>query len=160
MKKKEFQNNVIDIELMQEKIYGVLVECLNAYENPEKLREYANEINNSDDYLFEVSASWTARIDREMRVYIHRSKHKTIGKWANLEHDYHIHVSGDFNQDDGNDFRAMVARIDEGDENKQVESDKKFLAEWYFSAFGGRSIELAFSHELFEYDGFVNQYYK
>lgn len=143
----------IGVENFAQTIEALYRECLENYDNAEDIEEYLADCGSN---IQSLAWQFTKKANREMKKYLHKNDHWMIGNFANVEHDYPVHITGkrwssEYEGDDYFDlFPQMVARLDAAENNKQASEDRAYLEEWYFSAFGTFAIKYNFNEMLAE----------
>lgn len=124
-------------------------------------REYLEGYDNSEEIeecLSIECLSWelAKKANEEMKEYLHMKNHSIWGNFANIEYDYPEHITGtrccfEYDGDDYFDlFPQMVARLDSAEDSERADEDRKYLAEWYFNAFGTFGIKYNFGETVSE----------
>lgn len=131
-------------------------ECIENFDDAEDLEEYISDIFEKN--IQSMSWDFTLEANREMKNYLHRKSQHMDGNFADLSMDYPKHRTGTFwvSEYDGpvaeyfSLYPDMVARLDSAEDSEQADEDRKYLAEWFFDAFGTFGIKYNFSNYLDE----------
>lgn len=154
----------IGVSSFTKTIENLYRECLNNFDDKERLEEYIDEIYEKN-YIHKLSVQFALEANRDMKKYLHLDDQRMNGNFANLYYDYPKHITGTWwvSEYDGDDYYdlypQMVARLDAAEDSKQANEDRAYLEDWYFEAFGTYNIKYNFSNELEEIHSMMDEDY-
>ena len=143
----------IGVSSFADTVEDIYREYLEGYDNSEEIEECLSDSVGSIQWL---SWEFAMKANEEMKEYLHMKDHSMWGYFANIEDDYPEHITGtrccfEYNGDDYFDlFPQMVARLDSAEDSERADEDRKYLAEWYFNAFGTFGIKYNFGETVSE----------
>lgn len=143
METKEY----INIEKMRTALLKILTNSRNGMIDEENRDFIMGEY--SDDCLEERAWDMAAKFNDDMGKYLHRSDHSIVGNFNNIDYDYPYHIYGEVKYDYPL-VRAMIARLDAGEQSKQAQADRDWLVDWFFETFGTWAIGYNFENEISE----------
>ena len=148
----------IGVEAFAQSIYELYKECLDNFDNKDELEQHANDLYDCDNYLLWSANEFAYQANEDMKNYLHEKSHHMDGNFANIDDEYPEYRTGTMwvSEYDG-DMKEffdlvpdMIKRLDNAEDSERADDDRKFLAGWFFYAFGTYNIKYNFSNDLQE----------
>lgn len=126
----------INTKMAYDTIYPLLVQERDNFGDV----EYKEFINGyfDDEYIDSYAYEIVKALNQQMGEYLNLRDHRIEGNLCNIRHDYPGNLS------------EMVTRLNNGDESPQSDSDRIFLTDWMFEAFGTYNIKYKFGEIMSE----------
>lgn len=136
-------------EVIQDYIHVAQFEDI-IFEMYKEERESFRDADNSDfldmeyddETLREMAWCVAARMNEDMKKYLHQDNHRIDGNFANILDDYAFYRTGMYHYDragianDRKMLDAMIKRLDAGVDSPRANDDRDYLSSWIFKAFG------------------------
>lgn len=112
------------------------------------------DLEYDDELLRELAWSVAAKMNEDMKKYLHQSDHRIVGNFCNILEDYAHYRTGKYSYDRAgiaNDHKmlaAMIERLDKGVDSPRANDDRDYLSSWIFQAFGTFGFRYNFSNAI------------
>lgn len=131
----------ININRMRQEVRVLLLEVIGKYEDME-----VYELP-SEEWVDCCVEAVTQCINKEMGEYLKGDNHEILGCACNVETSYCYHTEGLY-WPDKQLIRNLVYRLENDGTSERTQSDRDFLVDWYWKAFGTFEIKARFEEEL------------
>lgn len=152
----EVTADYIGVNAFAKKIFKMYKDCLDGFGDNADVQEYLNNIFD-DESLIEKANDFAFETNEWMKVYLHQKSHHIDGNLNDIDINYPHYRTGVFwaheygSREEYEKFVPdMIKRLDDAEDSKRADDDRRYLSLWFFETFGTYGIKYNFDTELSE----------